>query len=57
MRRRVAVWCIPIVPGIRIGNAQDLNGMTGITVVLCEEGSKVECALWAALPVQEKPTL
>jgi L-aminopeptidase/D-esterase-like protein len=30
----------PIVPGIRIGNAQDLNGMTGITVVLCEEGSK-----------------
>lgn len=27
------------VPGIKVGHASDLNGMTGCTVVLCEEGA------------------
>ena len=27
------------VPGIRVGNAQDCNGGTGCTVLLCEEGA------------------
>ncbi len=27
------------VPGIKVGNASDLNGLTGCTVILCEEGA------------------
>lgn len=27
------------IPGIRIGNAQDLDGMTGCTVIVCENGA------------------
>ena len=27
------------VPGIKVGHASDLNGMTGCTVILCEEGA------------------
>lgn len=27
------------VPGIRVGHASDLNGLTGCTVILCEEGA------------------
>ncbi len=27
------------VPGIKVGHASDLNGLTGCTVILCEEGA------------------
>ncbi|HBG39117.1 MAG TPA: peptidase, partial [Clostridiaceae bacterium] len=27
------------IPGIKVGNAEDLKGMTGCTVIICEEGA------------------
>ena len=27
------------VPGIKVGHASDFNGLTGCTVILCEEGA------------------
>ncbi len=38
------------VRGIKIGNAQDLQGMTGITVVLCEEGACAGVSVMGGAP-------
>ncbi len=38
------------VCGIRVGNAQDLTGMTGITVVLCLEGARAGVSVMGGAP-------
>src|SRR3972149_10025932 len=30
---------IPLIDGIRVGHAQDLDAITGCTVILCEKGA------------------
>lgn len=39
MAERSESWGLTAVPGIRVGHATDPAGLTGCTVVLCEEGA------------------
>ncbi|QUL97769.1 MAG: P1 family peptidase [Candidatus Fermentithermobacillus carboniphilus] len=38
------------VPGIKVGNSQDLSGITGFTVVLCEEGATAGVEVMGGAP-------
>ena len=39
------------IEGLRIGNAQDLNAMTGVTVLRFDEGAKAGCDISGGGPL------
>jgi L-aminopeptidase/D-esterase-like protein len=49
-RSHEASGTIADVPGIAVGNAQDLVGLTGITVVLCPEGARAGVSVMGGAP-------
>ena len=45
------------IEGLRIGNAQDLNAMTGVTVLRFDEGAKAGCDISGGGPASRETPL
>ncbi len=43
------------IEGLKVGQVEDRNGLTGCTVVICEEGATCGVDVRALLQVLEKP--